>query len=56
MAAALAWLLADAAEEGRKVIIGMALTGLVFIAVIVIGDLIHHQSLKRKAGKSTRTL
>jgi hypothetical protein len=36
---ALAYLLADAAEEGRNVIIGMALTGLVFLSVIALGTL-----------------
>ena len=30
--------LADAATEGKKVITGMLLTGLVFIAVILIGE------------------
>jgi hypothetical protein len=30
--------LADAATEGKKVIIGMLITGLIFIGVIVIGE------------------
>jgi hypothetical protein len=30
--------LADAATEGKKVIVGMLLTGLVFIAVIALGE------------------
>ena len=30
--------LADAATEGKKVITGMLITGLVFIAVILIGE------------------
>ena len=30
--------LADAASEGRKVILGMLLTGLVFVAVIALGE------------------
>jgi hypothetical protein len=30
--------LADAASEGKKVILGMLLTGLVFIAVIALGE------------------
>jgi hypothetical protein len=34
----IAWLLADAAEEGRNVILGMLVTGLVFVAVIAIGE------------------
>ena len=42
-----AWLLANAAEEGRRVVIGMLLTGLVFIAVIALGEasraLRHHR-------------
>jgi hypothetical protein len=33
-----AWLLANAAEEGRRVITGMLLTGLVFVAVIALGE------------------
>jgi hypothetical protein len=33
-----AWLLADAADEGRRVVIGMLLTGLVFVAVIALGQ------------------
>ena len=34
-----AWLLANAAEEGRNVITGMLVVGLVFIAVIALGEL-----------------
>jgi hypothetical protein len=34
----IAWLLADAAEEGRNVVIGMLITGLIFIAVIALGQ------------------
>ena len=33
-----AWLLANAADEGRRVVIGMLLTGLVFLAVIALGE------------------
>ena len=33
-----AWLLANAADEGRRVITGMLITGLVFIAVIALGE------------------
>ena len=33
-----AWLLATAAEEGRNVITGMLIVGLVFIAVIALGE------------------
>ena len=36
---ALAWLLAeDAAAEGKKVISGMLIVGLVFVAVIALGE------------------
>jgi hypothetical protein len=49
------WLLADAAEEGAKVVIAMLITGLTFVAIILLGDWIHHASLKRRARK-TRTL
>jgi hypothetical protein len=34
----IAWLVADAAEEGRNVILGMLVTGLVFVLVIAIGE------------------
>jgi hypothetical protein len=33
--------LADAAEEGLHVIIGMLVVGLIFIAVIVLGETLH---------------
>ncbi len=36
---ALAPFLADAAEEGRNVILSMLVVGLIFVAVILIGDL-----------------
>jgi hypothetical protein len=42
--------LADAATEGKKVIFGMLLTGMVFIAVIAIGET--SQWLKRRRGAS----
>ncbi|HZR95268.1 MAG TPA: hypothetical protein VFA56_06210 [Gaiellaceae bacterium] len=34
-------LAATAAEEGKKVIFAMLITGLIFVAVIVIGELTH---------------
>ena len=34
-----AWLVANAAEEGRNVITGMLVVGLIFIAVIGLGEL-----------------
>jgi hypothetical protein len=56
MAAALAFLLAadDAAEEGRKVVLAMLLVGLLFIAVIAIGELSHWAGNRRKARKAAR--
>ena len=46
---------ADAASVGRSIVLMMLATGLVFVAVVVIGDLAHHYALKREA-KKTRTL
>jgi hypothetical protein len=34
----IAWLLADAASEGKNVILGMLVTGLIFVLVIAIGE------------------
>jgi hypothetical protein len=45
------WFLADAAEEGRKVVLSMLVVGLVFLAVIVLGELTHYAAAKRKAAK-----
>jgi len=56
MLAALSWLVADAAEEGKKVVLSMLVTGLVFVAVIVVGELAHHVATKRRAGKQSRPL
>ena len=33
--------LADAAEEGRKIVIAMLFVGLVFVSVVVLGELTH---------------
>ena len=48
--------LADAAEEGRKVVLSMLAVGLIFILVIVIGELVHYLSAKKKARTPSRTL
>ena len=40
--------LADAAHEGKKVILGMLITGLIFIAVIALGET--SRWLKRRRG------
>jgi len=39
----------DAAEEGRKVVIGMLIVGLIFIAVIALGQLSKWAGHRRKA-------
>jgi hypothetical protein len=44
-------LVADAASEGRKVVLSMLVTGLVFVAVIALGELTAYLGHKRKAGK-----
>jgi len=44
-------LLADAAKEGRDVITGMLITGLVFVAVIGIGELTHRLGERRRERK-----
>jgi hypothetical protein len=49
-------LLADAAEEGRKVVLSMLAVGLIFVLVIAIGELVHHLSAKKKARTPSRTL
>ena len=45
-------LAADAAEEGRKVLTGMLLVGLTFVAVIALGEtskyLRHRRKLRRR--------
>lgn len=48
MVAAL-WFLANAAEEGRKVVLSMLVVGLVFIAVIALGELTHYAASRRRA-------
>jgi hypothetical protein len=30
------------AEEGRRVIIGMLITGLVFAAIVIVGEYVHY--------------
>ena len=46
MLAALA-ILADAAEEGRNVILSMLVVGLIFVGVAVVGDLLAKLSRKK---------
>jgi ABC-type arginine transport system permease subunit len=42
----------DAAEEGKKVITWMLYVGLVFLAVVLIGDGVEHWRHKRKRRKA----
>ena len=44
---ALAPFLADAAEEGKDVVLSMLVVGLVFVGVIVLGDLYNWRARKR---------
>jgi hypothetical protein len=44
---ALAFVLLDAAKEGKKVILGMLATGGVFIGVIALGQLAHWAGSRR---------
>ena len=55
MVAAL-WLVADAAEEGKNVVLSMLVVGLVFLAAIGLGELTHYVGAKRKRAKLDRPL
>ncbi len=46
----------SAAQEGKKVILGMLLVGLVFVGVIALGQTSRWLSHRRKARKSRRQL
>ena len=48
--------LADAASEGRSVVLSMLVVGLVFLGIIAIGELTHYLSAKKKARTPSRTL
>jgi hypothetical protein len=49
-------LLADAASEGRSVVLSMLVVGLVLIGVMALGELTHRLGDKRKAAKQRRPL
>jgi hypothetical protein len=55
MVAAL-WLLADAAEEGKDVVLSMLVVGLVFLAAIGLGELMHYVAARRRRAKLSRPL
>ena len=46
----IAWLLADAAEEGKNVITGMLVVGLIFVGVIALGELSRAARRRRGSG------
>jgi hypothetical protein len=50
------WFLADAAEEGRKIVLSMLVVGLIFLAVIGIGELGHYLGGKRRHERAGRPL
>jgi predicted membrane protein len=50
----LAAFLANAAEEGRNVIVSMLVVGLVFLAVIVLGELNDRWARNRKYRKAAQ--
>ena len=49
-------ILADAAEEGRDVVLSMLVVGLIFLAVILLGDLGHYAAARRRRSKLDRPL
>jgi hypothetical protein len=48
--------LADAAEEGRDVVLMMLLVGLVFLATVALGELTHYIGARRRRAKLDRPL
>jgi heme/copper-type cytochrome/quinol oxidase subunit 2 len=55
MTAAL-WFVANAAEEGRNIVLSMLVVGLIFLAVIAVGEAAHAVAARRKAEKAERAL
>jgi hypothetical protein len=43
---------ADVAEEGKHIIIGMLITGLIFVAVVLLGQLFRHLGTRRRRNRS----
>lgn len=56
MIASLAWFVANAAEEGKDVILSMLVVGLVFLGVIALGEAVHYAAAKRKEAERNRPL
>ena len=47
---------ATAAEEGKKIVLGMLVVGLLFLAVILLGDGLHYLQLRRERERAQRPL
>jgi hypothetical protein len=47
-------MLFDAATEGRNVILGMLVVGLIFLVVIALGELVHYAGHRRAERKRSR--
>jgi hypothetical protein len=47
---------ATAAEEGKKIVFGMLIVGLIFLAVILLGDGLHYLQLRRERARASRPL
>ena len=47
-------MLFDAASEGRNVILGMLIVGLIFLTVIALGELLHYAEHRRAERKRAR--
>ena len=45
---------ADVAEEGKHIIIGMLLTGLVFVGVILLGQLFRYMGTRRRRRRASQ--
>lgn len=48
------WLAEDAATEGKKVILGMLIVGLVFVSVIALGETTKALNHRRRARRPRR--
>lgn len=53
---AVLWFVASAAEEGRNIVLSMLVVGLIFLAVIAVGEAAHAVAARRKADKAERPL
>ena len=56
MLATLLPLAGSAAQEGTRIVLGMLIVGLVFVAVVVVGDGLHYWHLRRERARAERPL